>query len=198
MLMSGSTITRPARSSVAPGRVRPAPCPAARRARPPPTAPCARRCARAVPFIVTVTPSGIDLRDASAGARAHAERDQLLLGLRRKVRREASAERAVRPPPAGSAASRGSMWRKSCRSVSLAISPSAPASSTPVGPPPTITKFSHARRSSASVRARRARTPAAARLRISVASSMVFSPGATAPTGRCRSSGASRRWPRSA
>ena len=43
------------------------------------------------------------------------------------------------------------MWRKSWRSVSLAISPSAPASSTPVGPPPTITKFSQARRSAGSV-----------------------------------------------
>ena len=49
------------------------------------------------------------------------------------------------------AASAGLMLRKSCRSVSLAISPSAPASSTPVGPAPTITNVSQARRSAASV-----------------------------------------------
>ena len=34
------------------------------------------------------------------------------------------------------------MWRKSPRSVWLAISPKAPANSTPVGPPPTTTKVS--------------------------------------------------------
>jgi hypothetical protein len=42
-------------------------------------------------------------------------------------------------------ASAGSMVRKSPRSVSREISPSVPASSTPVGPAPTITKVSHDR-----------------------------------------------------
>ena len=40
-------------------------------------------------------------------------------------------------------ASGGWILRKSRRSVSLAISPSAPASSTPVGPPPTTTNVIH-------------------------------------------------------
>ena len=43
-------------------------------------------------------------------------------------------------------ASDGRMDRKSRRSVSCAISPSAPANSTPVGPAPTITNLSHSRR----------------------------------------------------
>ncbi len=72
------------------------------------------------------------------------------------------------------------MWRKSWRSVSLAISPSAPASSTPVGPPPTITKVSQARRfaGSGSRSARfEGQQDAAAD---AVASSMVLRPGASA------------------
>ena len=48
-------------------------------------------------------------------------------------------------------ASAGFMQRKSCARASRASSTSAPASSMPVGPPPTITKVSRARRRAGSV-----------------------------------------------
>ncbi len=70
--------------------------------------------------------------------------------------------------------------RKSRRSVSCAISPSAPASSTPVGPPPTSTKVIHARRSAGSASRSAASKAIRIRRRISVASSSVLSPGAIA------------------
>ena len=87
MLMSGSTVTRPARSSVAPARSastlpsRDARTPAAH------STVCAARCS-CRPFIVTVTPLGIDLRHPRARPRAHAQRDQLALRLLRKIRWE--------------------------------------------------------------------------------------------------------------
>ena len=46
----------------------------------------------------------------------------------------------------------GSIERKSWRSVRCAISAIAPATSTPVGPPPTITNVSQARRCAGSTR----------------------------------------------
>jgi hypothetical protein len=55
-------------------------------------------------------------------------------------------------------AARVSMVRKSRRSVSCAISAICPASSTPVGPPPTTTNVSHAARRSGSRRPRPPRT----------------------------------------
>jgi len=76
-------------------------------------------------------------------------------------------------------ASAGLMCRKSCRNVSLAISPNAPASSTPVGPPPTITKVSHAWRSCASGSCSACSKAASRRDRMAVASSTVFRPGAS-------------------
>jgi hypothetical protein len=75
-------------------------------------------------------------------------------------------------------ASPGRIERKSRRSVSRAISPSAPPSSTPVGPPPTMTKFIHARRISGSCSRSAASKAMRIRRRISVASSTVLSPGA--------------------
>ena len=68
--------------------------------------------------------------------------------------------------------------RKSRLSVSWAISPSAPASSTPVGPPPTSTKVIHALRRSGSASRSAASKAIRIRRRISVASSRVLSPGA--------------------
>jgi hypothetical protein len=71
------------------------------------------------------------------------------------------------------------MWRKSWRSVCREISPRVPASSTPVGPPPTTTKVSHgARRLSFGSRSAASKAKKI-RLRISSASSMVLRPGAT-------------------
>ena len=75
-------------------------------------------------------------------------------------------------------ASCGLIDRKSLRSVSLAISPSAPASSTPVGPPPIRTKVIHAARSTGSASRSAASNAIRMRRRISVASSMVLRPGA--------------------
>ncbi len=97
-------------------------------------------------------------------------------------------------------AARGSKLRKSRLSVWCAISAKAPAISTPVGPPPITTKVSSARRSSGSVTCSACSKASRKRRRISVASSMVFIPGAmgahspcpkywsTAPAARTRKS----------
>ena len=84
-------------------------------------------------------------------------------------------------------ASRGSIARKSRRRVSRAISPSDPASSTPVGPPPTSTNVIQARRRSSSASRSAASKAMRIRRRISVASSRVLSPGAA---------GAQSSWPK--
>ena len=70
------------------------------------------------------------------------------------------------------------MDRNSSRSVWRAISASAPAISTPVGPPPTITNVSSRRRSSGSGVRSATSKASSMRRRISVASSRLFSPGA--------------------
>ncbi len=73
--------------------------------------------------------------------------------------------------------SRVSIWRKSPRRFSCASSAMVPASSTPVGPPPMMTKVSSAWRSSGSL-VRSARSKASSsRRRTVVASSSVFRPG---------------------
>ena len=72
------------------------------------------------------------------------------------------------------------MRRKSRSMVCRAISESAPASSTPVGPAPTMTKVSHARCRSGSVSRSAASNASSTRRRISSASSIVFRPGAFA------------------
>ena len=73
---------------------------------------------------------------------------------------------------------KGSILRKSCLRVSLAISPKAPANSTPVGPPPTITKVNKALGCSVSISRSAASKAEKMRRRISVASSTVLRPGA--------------------
>ena len=87
--------------------------------------------------------------------------------------------------------------RKSWPSVWRAISASAPASSTPVGPPPTMTNVSSRRRRSGSSSRSAVSNASSTRRRISSASSSVLSPGATPPTPGGRSTRASRRSRRS-
>jgi hypothetical protein len=82
-------------------------------------------------------------------------------------------------------ASWGRIERKSDFSVSFAISPRAPASSTPVGPPPTMTNVIHPSRSSGTASRSAASKAMRMRRRISVASSMVLSPGAWAAHSSC-------------
>ena len=82
-------------------------------------------------------------------------------------------------------ASAGRIERKSLRSVSFAISPRAPASSTPVGPPPTSTNVIHARRTSASASRSAASNAIRIRRRISIASSIVLRPGANGAQSSC-------------
>ena len=144
MLMSGSTTTRPARSNCAPARS--ASTLPRREARTP--AAHSTVCV-GDPLVLAVHRDGhavgIDLRDASA--RCASRTPRAINCLSAFAERSGGKVGRTRGSPSTSriAASRGSMWRKSWRTVSLAISPSAPASSTPVGPPPTMTKFSQAR-----------------------------------------------------
>ena len=112
-------------------------------------------------FVRTVTPSRSSWRCAEA------ERSG---GYGGRIRSIAST-RTIR-------ASWGWIERKSWRSDCRAISPSAPASSTPVGPPPTSTNVIHSRRRSGSASRSAASNAMRIRRRISVASSMVLSPGA--------------------
>jgi hypothetical protein len=62
--------------------------------------------------------------------------------------------------------------------VFLAISAMAPASSTPVGPPPTTTKVSHSCSTVSSISRSAASKAISTRRRISNASAMLLSPGA--------------------
>ena len=66
--------------------------------------------------------------------------------MRGQLRRDRRQDARRRLRPGSRAPCAGSMRRKSRASVWRAISARAPASSTPVGPPPTTTKVSHARR----------------------------------------------------
>ena len=75
-------------------------------------------------------------------------------------------------------ASSGSKLRKSSFKESFAISPSAPASSTPVGPPPTMRKVSSARRLSGSLSFSASSNALSSRALSFVASSIFFSDGA--------------------
>ena len=113
--------------------------------------------------------SGPRRRASRAGAGRTTDRSGGYAGRTRSI----ASTRMIRVSP-------GLIDRKSRRSVSWAISPSAPASSTPVGPPPTITNVIQARRRSGSASRSAASKAMRMRRRISVASSMVLSPGATA------------------
>ena len=93
----------------------------------------------------TITPSASTVGDDGAGADLDAEPRQRrgvphdeLLGERGRARRAAFEQQDARATP-------GRMLRKSLRSDCRAISASAPASSTPVGPPPTMTNVSSRR-----------------------------------------------------
>ncbi len=80
---------------------------------------------------------------------------------------------------------RGSLRRNSRGKVWRAISASVPASSTPVGPPPMTTKFSHSARAAGSL-SRSANSNASSMWRrMKKASSSVFSPGACAAQSSC-------------
>ena len=84
-----------------------------------------------------------------AGPHLDAEPLELTPG-RRRERLGRRWQHAAAPPRAGSRARcSGSMWRKSAARVWRAISASAPASSTPVGPPPTIDEGEQRRRRAA-------------------------------------------------
>ena len=181
-----------------PGRFATALRRAATPARPRPTAPCASGSAPASPSRVSVTPcastpvtvapvNGVTpSRSSSAAAAWPTDR---VVGRQDAVRRLDEQDRGRRRVDAAEV----------CRSVWLAISASAPASSTPVGPPPTTTNVSqrlHAVGSASRSAASKARST---RRRISVASSIVFSPGATAlPLGVAEVVVPSRRSRRSA
>ena len=90
----------------------------------------------------------------------------------------------------------GLMWRKSSRSVRRAISASAPASSTPVGPPPTMTKVSSRRCATGSV-SRSAASNASSTRRLIPGHRRASSALAPAtPTRDGRNRRAPRRWRR--
>ena len=88
----------------------------------------ARRCRSPVVPVRTITPS------RPSCLAADAERSAGYGGSTRSIASTSTIRTSV-----------GSIERKSRRSVWRAISPSAPASSTPVGPPPTTTNVSHSR-----------------------------------------------------
>ena len=134
---SGSTRTRPARSSGTPSER------ASGDARTPAAQTTVRAARRSPP---TSTRRRVDAGHRRAGPDLHAERLELRLRLAREVLRVGRAARAGPPRSAPRAPLRGSMRRKSRASEWRAISAKAPASSTPVGPPPITTKVSHCRR----------------------------------------------------
>ena len=155
------------------------------RARPPPTARSARgspprrrrasspargrpRCRTTCVCVRTTTPS------RSSWRRADAERPGGYVGRTRSI----ASTSTIR-------ASCGRIDRKSLRSVSFAISPRAPASSTPVGPPPTSTNVIHAAPRSGSASRSAASNAIRIRRRISMASSMVLRPGAYGAHSSC-------------
>ena len=147
---------------------------AARPRRPPPTAPC-RRCEplrrrhrrRAASIAVT------------ARLLAHLDAEPLQRRARGVTQLSAESRQHRRPglDERRCARARCRWTRNSSRSVWRAISASVPASSTPVGPPPTSTNVSSSCCRAASV-SRSARSNASRmRRRISSASSSVFRPG---------------------
>ena len=111
--------------------------------------PAAHRTVRAA--IVSSPPSDatrtslVDVDDAGSGSDVDPQALQLALRRRRSVRRVRRQD-PIQGLDEDDPCVAGSIDRKSCLSVSLAISPSAPASSTPVGPPPTMTNVIQARR----------------------------------------------------
>ena len=118
------------------------------------------------------------MRDGVAEPHLDAELLELRLGRLRQTFREMRPEAAAPASTSTTRAVAESMLRKS-RTIALrASSAMAPASSTPVGPPPTMTKVSSLRRSSGSSVTSACSKAARMRARISVASPIVFRPGA--------------------
>ena len=89
------------------------------------------------------------------------------------------------------------MWRKSCARVCRVTSASVPASSTPVGPAPTITKVIQARRRASSVSRSAISNAIKTRWRICKASFRLLSPGHARPSRHGRNRHGSRPSPRS-
>ena len=113
---------------------------------------------RGRPSCATVTPCS-SMSVTRAGPRPRRRAAELL---RRRARQRPAGTSAGSRSSASTSrmrASGGSIAAEvALRSVSLAISPSAPASSTPVGPPPTTTNVIHSRRPRVAPRARPPRT----------------------------------------
>ena len=175
---SAATVTRPARSMLAPV-ASPSAAASRRRARRPPRRRCAPGCAaRAVLALDLHAVRRRRRRPMRAEHRRDAERAQRARGLRRELRRERGRAPGRQPRRAGCGASRVD-GAEVAPSVSRAISAIWPASSTPVGPGADDhegePRARGARDRSRSRRPRRRRGCAA---RISIASSSVLSPGA--------------------
>ena len=186
IVRSGPTRTRPLRSVSAPVAA------ATLRPKDEASTPAAQSTVRA--WISSVPPVGVSTRTSPSSTCT------TLVFVRTITRSFSSWRRAEAERPGGKVASTRSIaststirasWglieRKSWRSVSWAISPSAPASSTPVGPPPMITNVIHAWRWTGSASRSAASNAIRIRRRISVASSMVLRPGAY---------GAQSSWPK--
>ena len=175
MERSGSTRTRPARSSGTPRVVRSgdAATPAAHRTVPattlsPPS--IAPRESTPVTAVRSRTSTPSRCSEARAASRSLSGNEGRIVG--------PASTRMMRAWPV-------SMDRNSSRSVRRAISARVPASSTPVGPPPTRTKVSSSCRLAGSL-SRSARSNASStRRRISSASSSVLSPGASRAHSSC-------------
>ena len=122
----------------------------------------------------------VDPDEAPAHERGDAEALQRARRLGRE-RRRIGGQHALPWSTSSTRAARGSIVRKSRRSVSRAISAIWPAISTPVGPAPTMANVSHAARAAGSCSSSAASKAARMRRRMSSAPSSVLSSGANAP-----------------
>ena len=136
MVRSGCTRTRPARSSGAPSVA-----PSGEAATP---AAHSTVAASIAPSPISTRPGAtLGHRRVRCGPRRRGARGRCRADVAQRLRER---RRAPPGPPSSSRmrAELGSKWRKSRASDCRAISASAPASSTPVGPPPTTTNVSSA------------------------------------------------------
>ena len=126
----------------------------------------------------------VERGDRGPGATSTPRSDEL--GCAARVELFSSSVGRMRGPASTSTmrASRGSMCAEVGASAWREISAIAPASSTPVGPPPTIAKVSRSRRAAASGSRSAASKASRMRRRISRASSRVFRPGASGSQAR--------------
>ena len=169
--------------------------PAAMPPLPRPTARCAPRCVRRAPRLRAAGAGlgeaaphdafGIDAGDDRAGDEPRRPGARAIGGPRPGGDPGNAASRFGLPSMTTIRADSGWMLRKSCRSDCRAISASAPASSTPVAPPPTITKVRKRRCRAGSLSRSAASNASSTRRRISSASSSVLRPGARAAHSGC-------------